>query len=114
MYLNLCMTIKEYGSEIVIITDGSHGARCFDGKNFYFQDIVDLPVVEKTGAGDAFAIQKIGAREGFLSKKQIINFLKKIQNRKRLYFDGLVVLLLLKKFGDKIGDTGGQAANYQH
>lgn len=99
----LLTTFKEFGPEIVIITDGPRGAHAFDGKDFYFQDIFDLPAVERTGAGDAFAtaviagiingldlrealrwgaanaaavIQKIGAREGLLSKKGMSKFLK--------------------------------------
>ncbi|EKD43914.1 MAG: hypothetical protein ACD_72C00075G0004, partial [uncultured bacterium] len=95
--------LMQLGPRIVVITDGAKGAYCFDGMNVYFQGIFDLPVLEKTGAGDAFAsgfisavihglnvkhalrwgsanaafvVQKIGGQAGLLTKHQIVKFLK--------------------------------------
>lgn len=95
--------LMELGPRIVVITDGSNGAYCFDGMNVYFQGIFDVPVLEKTGAGDAFAcgflaalanglnvkqalrwgsansaavVQKIGGQAGLLNKKELLKFLK--------------------------------------
>ncbi len=93
----------ELGPRIVVVTDGSNGACCFDGMNVYFQEIFDVPVLEKTGSGDAFAcgflaalmnglsvkdalrwgsanagsvVGKIGAQAGLMKKNEIIKFLK--------------------------------------
>jgi len=90
--------LKSKGPEIVVITDDGHGSYCFDGTNFYHLDIFHVPVLEMTGAGDAYStgfvcalalglgvkeamrwgamngasvIQKIGAREGLLAKKAL-------------------------------------------
>ncbi|MBI5221741.1 MAG: carbohydrate kinase family protein, partial [Candidatus Magasanikbacteria bacterium] len=57
----LLTKLKKYGPKLVVITDGKNGACCFDGDNFYHQPIFNLPVVEKTGAGDAFATGFVSA-----------------------------------------------------
>lgn len=46
-----------YGPEIVVITDGIQGAYAArnDDRNIYFCHTFDTPILEKTGAGDAFA-----------------------------------------------------------
>jgi sugar/nucleoside kinase (ribokinase family) len=86
----------------VVITDDGKGSYCFDGTNFYHLDIFHVPVLEMTAAGDAYpsgvvsavalglggkeamrwgamngasVIQKIGAREGLLTKKEMEAFL---------------------------------------
>ncbi len=46
--------LRELGPKIVIITDGPEGTYCFDGAKYLHMPIVDAPVVERTGAGDAF------------------------------------------------------------
>lgn len=94
--------IKKLGPKIVVITDGENGSYLLDGDGNYFnQPIIKVNVVEKTGAGDAFAsgflgafilghdlqtamlwgaknsssvIQKIGAQSGLLSKSEIENY----------------------------------------
>jgi len=95
--------LMEFGPRLVVVTDGSNGAYCFDGMNTYFQGVFDVKVLEKTGAGDAFAtgflvatlngcsvkhalrwgaanagsvVGKIGAQAGLLTKKEILKFLK--------------------------------------
>ncbi len=100
---NLLVKLKEFGPKIVVITDGKNGATSYDGTSFYAQGIYDLPVVEKTGAGDAFAtgfmasliggcdvqmalrcgaansasvVGHIGAQVGLMTKKQMQKFLK--------------------------------------
>lgn len=57
----LLTKLRSYGPKLVVVTDGKNGAYCFDGENFYHQPIFDTPVVEKTGAGDAFATGLIAA-----------------------------------------------------
>lgn len=95
--------LMQLGPRIVVITDGSKGAYCFDGMNVYAQGIFDVPALEKTGAGDAFVsgflaalvnklnvkealrwgaansasvIQKVGGQAGLLNKKSMLKFLK--------------------------------------
>jgi ribokinase len=92
----LLQKLKSKGPQIVVITDDGNGSYCFDGVNFYHLDIFHVPVIEMTGAGDAYSagfvsalalgldvkeamrwgamngasvIQKIGAREGLLTRK---------------------------------------------
>lgn len=48
------------GPSVVIVTDGPAGTYCFANGKYYFMPIVPAPVVERTGAGDAFG-------SGFLS-----------------------------------------------
>ena len=57
----LLALLKELGSKVVVITDGKNGSFLLDENNNYFSNgIVETEVVEKTGAGDAYA-------SGFLS-----------------------------------------------
>lgn len=99
----LILALKKEGPEIVVVTDGPDGSYVFDGKNFYFQYIFDVPVIERTGCGDsystgficalvygrdipeamrwgtvnaAFVLQKIGGQEGLLKKRKLLKVLK--------------------------------------
>ena len=94
----LLKTVHAAGPKIVVITDGSNGSYMHDGSEFWKLGIIDVPVVERTGCGDAFAsgfiaalhygkspseamewgnmnstfvLQKIGAQEGLLSKDEM-------------------------------------------
>ncbi|OHA68951.1 MAG: hypothetical protein A3B24_00550 [Candidatus Wildermuthbacteria bacterium RIFCSPLOWO2_01_FULL_48_16] len=94
----LLQGLKEWGPEIVIITDNGNGSHAFDGKEYFHRDIFKVPVIEMTGAGDAYStgfvaalaygkdiqtamtwgaanaasvIQYIGAREGLLKKDEL-------------------------------------------
>jgi len=49
------------GCKIAIITDGPKGSFAFDGTRFLFLGIFDVPVVERTGCGDAFATALVAA-----------------------------------------------------
>jgi ribokinase len=98
--------LKSRGPEIVVITDNGQGSYCFDGASFYHMDIFRVPVIEMTGAGDAYSagfvsalalglnvkeamrwgamngasvIQKIGARQGLLTRKAIETLLEQNQ-----------------------------------
>lgn len=52
---NLLKVIKDWGVEIVLITDGRNGADVYDGKIFYHQPIIkNRKNINTTGAGDAF------------------------------------------------------------
>lgn len=52
---SLAKELHSYGPSIVVITDGPKGSYVSDGKTLYFQDIEDVPAIERTGAGDAYA-----------------------------------------------------------
>lgn len=52
---DLAKKLHSYGPKIVVITDGPQGAYVSDGKILYSQGIEDVPAIERTGAGDAYA-----------------------------------------------------------
>lgn len=103
------LAVHNTGPKIIVITDGSNGSYCFDGEKFWQMDILNTPVVERTGAGDAFAsgfiaalhhkksiptamcwgtcnsssvIMKYGPQDGLLHYKEMLAFNKKY---KRVY-----------------------------
>jgi len=51
----LLFGIRDLGSKIVVITDGVNGSYAYDGSKYYQIGLFDLPVVQRTGAGDAYA-----------------------------------------------------------
>ncbi len=96
--------MRGVGPKLVIITDGPEGAYAYDGNEFLFMPIVDGPVVERTGAGDAFGsgflaaymqgltvrealqwgtcnsgsvLQYVGPQKGLLTKMQMLEWLEK-------------------------------------
>lgn len=48
--------LRRYGPKIVVITDGPKGAWCFDGTTRLFCKAFPGKAVERTGAGDSFAM----------------------------------------------------------
>ncbi len=102
------MSLHSKGPKTVVITDGANGASVFDGKHFFHMGILKTPVIERTGAGDAFAtafiaalfhnqsiahamcwatansssvIMKYGPQDGLLRKNQVSGFLKKYNHK---------------------------------
>lgn len=51
----LLQGLRDAGAKIVVITDGANGSYCYDGSEAYHLGIMNLPVVESTGSGDAYA-----------------------------------------------------------
>lgn len=51
----MLQTLKNKDYQIVVITDGGHGAYAHDGKNYYYCPVFPSTVVSTLGAGDAFA-----------------------------------------------------------
>ncbi len=51
----LLTAVHRHGPRVVIITDGPRGAYVSDGSGQFFLGIFDVPVIERTGCGDAFA-----------------------------------------------------------
>jgi len=49
------------GTKIALITDGAHGSYAYDGINFYFCQIYDVPILERTGCGDSYTTAFIAA-----------------------------------------------------
>ena len=47
--------LHKLGPKTVVITDGPKGSYVSDGENRYALGIFDVPVIERTGCGDAFA-----------------------------------------------------------
>lgn len=47
------LKVRDY--QIIVITDGSHGAYAYDGHKYYYCPVFNSPVVSTLGAGDAFA-----------------------------------------------------------
>ena len=58
---DLLYRLHRLGPDIVVITDGPNGAFASDGINQFFLPIFPLKVVERTGAGDAFATGFVAA-----------------------------------------------------
>lgn len=103
----LLVKLSNLGPKISVITDGPKGSYAYDGKKFLFLKIFPAPLVERTGAGDAYStgflsalaqgkgvlnamrwgtfssasvIQHIGAREGLLSKQEMNKVVKENPN----------------------------------
>lgn len=52
---NLLTILYEFGPNIVVVTNGQHGADVYDGSCFYHQDVLpEQRRVDTTGVGDAF------------------------------------------------------------
>ncbi|MEA3248312.1 MAG: carbohydrate kinase family protein [Nanoarchaeota archaeon] len=70
---NLMVCLRELGPKIVIITDKNNLISCSDGNKNYFLKPNKVKVVERTGAGDAFAS---GFVAGVIARKTIPESLK--------------------------------------
>ncbi len=57
----LLVGLQKLGPKVVVITDGPAGTYAYDGTKFWLMPIVEAPVVERTGAGDAFGSGFLGA-----------------------------------------------------
>lgn len=57
----LLTALYKLGAKRICMTDGKHGAYNFDGVNTRHSPIFSAPIVETTGAGDAFATGFMGA-----------------------------------------------------
>lgn len=99
----LLHTLHQLGCKQVVITDGPNGAYAYDGTKYWYMPIFEVPVIERTGAGDSFStgviaamacgekmeqalrwgafnsasvIQEIGPQKGLLTKSQMQKYLK--------------------------------------
>jgi len=70
---NLLENLIKLGPELVVITDKDKMITCYDGHNRYFLIPNKVKVVERTGAGDAFASGFVAAQ---IAKKSIKNSLR--------------------------------------
>ncbi len=57
----LLMRLKSLGCDIAIVTDGPRGSYTYDGKQFLNLGVFEVPVVERTGCGDAYATAFVAA-----------------------------------------------------
>lgn len=98
----LLKLLHHEGAKIVVITDGKNGSYSFDGSNFYFQEVLRVPLIEMTGTGDSYStgfisalhlghdipeamewgtvnaaakLQKIGGQEGLLHRRGMEGFI---------------------------------------
>ena len=53
--------LRKLGPEIVVITDGPKGSYIFDGNDYHYSDVWPAELVERTGAGDAYATAFVAA-----------------------------------------------------
>lgn len=102
-FKQLLHTLHATGPKQVVVTDGPNGAYAYDGNEYWYMPIFEVPVIERTGAGDSFStgvvaamasghsisealrwgafnsasvIQEIGPQKGLLKKSQMAKFLK--------------------------------------
>lgn len=108
---NLIKLLQKTGVKNVVLTDGTAGSYASDAEKIYFMLPSPVKPIEKTGAGDAYAsgflsaiinkktapeamlwgtanaggvIQKIGAQDGLLNKKQVMQTIKNYKNQPRM------------------------------
>lgn len=104
---NLIKSLQKMGAKNIVLTDGMAGSYASDNDKIYFMPPSPIKAIEKTGAGDAYAsgflsailnkktapeammwgtanaggvIQKIGAQDGLLNQKQILQIIKNYKN----------------------------------
>ena len=97
-------SLQKMGCKNIVLTDGKNGSYASNAQDIYFMPPSPVKPLEKTGAGDAYAsafltaiinkktvpeammwgtanaggvIQKIGAQDGLLNQKQILQTTKK-------------------------------------
>jgi len=64
--VNLLKVMRGWGPDIVVVTNGPHGADAYDGTQFYYQPvIVSKHKEDTTGLGDAFGSSFIAGLEIF-------------------------------------------------
>jgi len=54
-------TLRELGPQAVVITDGPGGSYASEGAELLWSGILDSPIVDRTGAGDAYASALVAA-----------------------------------------------------
>ncbi|HWQ99795.1 MAG TPA: carbohydrate kinase family protein [Candidatus Methylomirabilis sp.] len=59
---NLLEAFHHHGADTVVITDGKNGADAWDGNDHWHMPIFDGRPIERTGAGDSYAIAMTVAR----------------------------------------------------
>lgn len=53
---DLLFSLKKLGPRVVVITDGINGSYALDEKaNFYSKEALNVRIVSRTGAGDAYS-----------------------------------------------------------
>lgn len=70
----LLFAVRDLGPKIVVITDGKNGSYCYDGVKYYFLGILDRPVVQVTGAGDAYASGFLAATMSGLARVEAMRW----------------------------------------
>lgn len=90
---NLLSVLHSYGSRIVLITRGEHGANAFDGKKNYFQPVIKKgKIIDTTGVGDAFG-------SSFVAGLELYHY----DIKKALYLSAKNVASVISKYGAQNG-----------
>lgn len=53
--------LRDLGPQIVVMTDGPKGSYAYDGEQFLSSGILNAPIVDRTGAGDAYGSSVLAA-----------------------------------------------------
>ena len=69
---SLLLSLKKYGSKIIVITDGENGAWASKDNSIFYIPAYKNKVVEKTGAGDAFGSGFVAGLIRFNSVKKAL------------------------------------------
>ena len=99
--------LHNLGVKMVVITDGTNGSYASDGQAMYYMKVYPIKALARTGAGDAYTsgflsailskltikqamqwgtanasgvVQKVGAQQGILNKRQINQLVKKYKH----------------------------------
>ncbi len=70
----LLRQLQQVGPRQGVVTDGPNGAYAFDGKRFWSMPIFEVPVIERTGAGDSFSTGVIAALAAGESMKEALRW----------------------------------------
>jgi ribokinase len=58
---DLLQALHRFGPKTVVMTDGLRGSYAFDGSCFLRTGVLDMPIVDRTGAGDGYSATLVAA-----------------------------------------------------
>ncbi len=58
---DLLRALRRLGPRTSVMTDGIRGSYAYDGERFFTTGILDMPVIDRTGAGDAYGATLMSA-----------------------------------------------------
>ncbi|MBI4451611.1 carbohydrate kinase family protein [Candidatus Woesearchaeota archaeon] len=114
-FQKLCKALYDAGCRVAVVTDGPNGSYAYDGTTYWYCPIFDVPIIERTGCGDAYStafmaalayghpvqeamrwgtlnaasvLQRIGPQEGLMRLKQLLAVLSRHPKFKAREFSG--------------------------